>query len=133
MKVPEPDPRPPEVDMLAACQEQALASDTTNYTFEVPPGDGTANIRARLIYRRALRALVDDKGWTQTGNGDPLEDIAPPHYGHLMEIAQDAIPYSVGCQDPADGDMNGVDVFSIEQFAVVGRLSRLASAQSLVS
>ncbi|MBZ0268267.1 T9SS type A sorting domain-containing protein [bacterium] len=63
----------------------ALAADVTNYSFALPPLGGTIHARARLIYRRAFREFIDAKGWTTTGLGDPLEDIAPPTFGHLME------------------------------------------------
>lgn len=66
----------------------ALATDVTSYTFAAPDADATIEVRARLIYRRAWRALVDAKGWTENGHGEPLEDIAPPHFGHLMEEAE---------------------------------------------
>ncbi|MBZ0269253.1 hypothetical protein K8I85_13950, partial [bacterium] len=66
----------------------ALATDVTDYTFQIPPGEGTLHARARLIYRRAFRFLVDAKGWTQDGHGNPLEDVAAPYWGHLMEEAQ---------------------------------------------
>lgn len=62
-----------------------LATDTTDYTFDIPAGTDDIEIRARLIYRRAFRSVIDSKGWTTTGNGDPLADIQAPHYGHLME------------------------------------------------
>lgn len=39
---------------------------------------------ARLVYRRAWRDLVKKKEWVRDGHGNPLEDIAPPHFGHLM-------------------------------------------------
>jgi hypothetical protein len=65
----------------------ALAADSSRYTFAVPPGEGTYEVIARLIYRRAFRFLVDDKGWTQDGHGRPLEDLQPPNFGHLMEQA----------------------------------------------
>lgn len=54
----------------------ALDSDATRYSFAVPPGAGTLEVRARLIYRRAFRALVDAKGWTEDGHGQPLGDLA---------------------------------------------------------
>jgi hypothetical protein len=63
----------------------ALATDVSHYKFQVPPGGGTLHVRARLVYRRAFRALVDAKGWTLDGHGNPLEDVAPPWFGHLME------------------------------------------------
>jgi hypothetical protein len=63
----------------------ALATDESAYRFVVPPGSGELRVRARLIYRRAFRSFVDAKQWTTTGHGQPLEDIAAPYYGHLME------------------------------------------------
>ena len=65
-----------------------LAADVTDYRFAVPPAADEVSVRARLIYRRAYRQLVDEKGWTQDGHGRPLVDLASPHYGHLMEEAQ---------------------------------------------
>ncbi len=62
-----------------------LATDVTHYEFEAAGADETVTVRAWLVYRRAWRVLVDAKGWTQDGHGRPLEDIAPPHFGHLME------------------------------------------------
>ena len=39
-----------------------LATDTTNYTFSLPAGQ-TAQVHVRLVYRRALQALSEQKGW----------------------------------------------------------------------
>ena len=39
-----------------------LATDTTNYAFQLPAGQ-TARVRVRLLYRRALQALSEYKGW----------------------------------------------------------------------
>lgn len=69
----------------------ALATDSTSYTFTLPPLGGTIHVRARLIYRRSWRALVDAKGWAYDGHGNPLADVAPPHFGHLMEIAETTV------------------------------------------
>ncbi len=65
----------------------ALATDATSYSFQIPPGTaaGDVRVRARVIYRRAFRAFVDAKGWTEDGMGQPLKDLEAPHYGHLME------------------------------------------------
>jgi len=82
----------------------ALAQDDTSYTFAVPNGTGTVQVRARLIYRRAFRALVDAKGWTETGHGAPLEDLIGPDYGHLMEVATE----TCGDCDPPDSDADGI-------------------------
>jgi uncharacterized repeat protein (TIGR03806 family) len=71
----------------------ALGTDMTNYTFSIPGGSGTIHVRARLIYRRAFRFLVDAKSWTQDGHGNPLEDMTNPHYGHLMELATEDVSF----------------------------------------
>ena len=72
----------------------ALATDSTSYSFALPAGAGALQVRARLIYRRAFRALVDAKQWTEDGHGNPLEDLAAPHFGHLMEQAEATVAYS---------------------------------------
>ncbi len=94
----------------------ALATDISTYTFAVPSGGGTLRVRARLIYRRAFRFLVDAKQWTEDGHGNPLEDVQPPHFGHLMEEAERTI-LAVPCDgQPAgsscsDGNVcNGAEV-----------------------
>lgn len=79
----------------------ALGVDQTRYRFDVPAGTGEVQVRARLIYRRAFRFLVDAKQWTTDGHGNPLEDVQAPHYGHLMEevvlLAQDGGPGTSYC------------------------------------
>ncbi len=90
----------------------ALAIDTTAYTFEVPSGGGDLHVRARLIYRRAFRAFVDAKQWTEDGHGNPLEDVQAPHYGHLMETA-DAV---IGVQS---SDLNGDGVVDVSDILLL--------------
>lgn len=68
----------------------ALQTDVTRYRFRLQ-GEAPVQVKARVIYRRAWRSLVDAKKWTTTGQGDPLPDISPPHYGHLMAQAQVAV------------------------------------------
>ena len=63
----------------------AGATDATSYEFAVGATAGTLRVRARLVYRRAFRFLVDAKGWTTDGHGEPLEDVQAPYFGHLME------------------------------------------------
>ncbi len=85
----------------------AFATDTTRYRFAVPPDGGTITVRARLVYRRSFRALVDAKGWTTDGHGRPLADVTPPDFGHLMEEAARTVlapscagrPAGVSCAD----------------------------------
>lgn len=74
----------------------ALASDVTQYTFAAPDEGGSVLIRARLVYRRSWRALVDAKSWADDGHGNPLEDLAPPHFGHLMAQAETTLDAGSG-------------------------------------
>lgn len=71
-----------------------LATDSTSYSFLAPANGETVNVRARLIYRRAIRATLDTKGWTTTGLGEPLVDLQAPHFGFLMESAQTDVQVS---------------------------------------
>lgn len=41
----------------------ALASDVSNWGFTPPPAGGPVTVTARLIFRRAFRALQKQKGW----------------------------------------------------------------------
>jgi MYXO-CTERM domain-containing protein len=83
----------------------ALATDTTHYTFAIPAGASDIEIRARVIYRRSWRALVDGKDWHYDGHGNPLEDIAAPHFGHLMASAEKTL--SNGSPMPDGGVPDG--------------------------
>jgi cysteine-rich repeat protein len=74
----------------------AFDTDTTQYSFTLPAGGGLVHVRARLIYRRTFRVFLDAKGWTQDGHLNLLEDIAPPHFGYLMEIAQETVSLACG-------------------------------------
>jgi hypothetical protein len=78
-------------------------TDPTHYRFLIPGGGGEVRLRARLIYRRAFRALVDAKQWSSDGHGRPLEDIQPPHFGHLMELSEAVAALVRG---DADGDLD---------------------------
>jgi hypothetical protein len=52
------------------------ATDVTEVAFAVPPGAAvgdTVTIEARLMYRRAWRALAVTKGWQTTPQGGPIE------------------------------------------------------------
>jgi hypothetical protein len=69
----------------------ANSTDVTNYTFQLPSHQADIKVRARLIYRKAFRFLVDAKNWSEDGHGQPLADVTAPHYGHLMESAETSI------------------------------------------
>ncbi len=66
----------------------ALTEDVSTYAFQAPLGGGAVRVRARLIYRRSFRFLLDAKQWSVNGHGQPLEDVQPPNFGHLMESAE---------------------------------------------
>lgn len=86
----------------------ALETDSSSYSFALPTS-GDYGVRTRLIYRRAFRALVDAKGWTEDGHGNPLADVAAPDYGHLMESINESL--SVCLADlTGDGELNFFDV-----------------------
>ncbi len=74
-----------------------LQTDNTTYSFAAPAQGGNVEVRARVIYRRAWRSLVDAKGWTLEGHGEPLGDLAPPHFGHLMAQANGLVPVASYC------------------------------------
>ena len=41
----------------------AFGSDVTVYDFLIPEEGGQINVKVRLLFRRALRSLVDERGW----------------------------------------------------------------------
>jgi hypothetical protein len=91
--------------IVADTRIPAMAVDITKYRFVIPPGRPNVTVRARLVYRRAWRALVDAKQWTTNGHGSPLEDVAAPYFGHLMEErqwssarARPVSQFGVGCE-----------------------------------
>ena len=61
-------------------------SDEQVFVFGASPG--IADVRVRLLYRKAFRVFADMKGWTKDGLGDPLPDVLPPHYGKLVHEAK---------------------------------------------
>lgn len=86
----------------------ALATDSSTYTFALPTS-GEYGVRTRLIYRRAFRALVDAKQWTEDGHGNPLADVAAPDYGHLMESTNETLSVCIA-DFTGDGELNFFDV-----------------------
>ena len=90
----------------------AMGTDSTSYTFAMPAGGGRVNVRARLIYRRSFRFLVDAKQWTVDGHMNPLEDVAPPHFGHLKEISEAILVISTG-------DFDGNSVVNLVDYAAL--------------
>ncbi|MBO1319669.1 multiheme c-type cytochrome [Acanthopleuribacter pedis] len=87
------------------------------FAFEAGPSsdaDGPLSVDVRLIYRRAFFDLIQAKGWVETGLGDPLPDIAPPHFGTLMERAQETTSFC---------DLKGLDVTPGIQIADINLLT----------
>lgn len=64
-----------------------LATDTTQIRFDLTGSVSPITVDARLIYRRAPREVVADKGWQLDGLGQSLADIQGPDFGTLMENA----------------------------------------------
>jgi hypothetical protein len=67
------------IDAEAVLSDTGIPSgstDVSEYRFAIPPGlaqGAVAQVDARLLYRRAWRALAVTKGWTQTPGGMPVE------------------------------------------------------------
>jgi len=89
----------------------ALETDHSSYTFAVPE-TASVRVRARLIYRRAFRFLVDAKQWTSDGHGNPLADVLPPHFGHLMEHSDATLEV---CRADITGE-GALDFFDVQGF-----------------
>ncbi|WP_456375474.1 hypothetical protein [Thiolapillus sp.] len=70
----------------------ALSHDLSQYRYRVPTGVRQVQVRARLIYRRSFRFLLDAKGWQEDGHGQPLADVTAPYYGQLMEEQSQLVP-----------------------------------------
>lgn len=62
----------------------AGATDWSDYVFALPEAFTPVRVEARLVYRRAFRAMEDEKGWTLTGHGQPNPDLIGPDYGVVM-------------------------------------------------
>lgn len=70
----------------------ALEMDTSSYRFDLPEGAHAVDVRVRLIYRRAWRALIDEKSWTHDGHDVALADLIGPNFGVVM--AEESIAWS---------------------------------------
>lgn len=113
----------------------ALATDSTNYTFELPSGATPGQVRARLIYRRAPRPVVLEKGWTVGGQGDPLPDVTPPYYGHLMEeviVTPPAPPTDVVIAGELPSDVDSVSAL-VSALEANGRVVDVTTELTLAS
>ena len=66
-----------DISLVEDTRLAAFATDESTYTFAAPAG-GPVNVEARLLYRRALQELMDQKGWD-----DP--DIVMEH--ETLEVA----------------------------------------------
>jgi hypothetical protein len=105
------------VDQVFYTEAQAILSDTRiqpgqsyagSFVFDLgADGPRMIDTEVKLIYRRSYRPLLLAKGWTLTGHGEPLADIQPPHYGHLMEI--DTLAADI-CADKDLNNSTAVDI-----------------------
>jgi len=86
---------------------------TGTFSFALDGAD-EVDLAAELIYRRSFRHLVDAKQWTETGHGEPLADIQPPYFGHLMA---DALPQVDYCATRDVDDSGSVDLTDIRIIA----------------
>jgi hypothetical protein len=72
------------------------AIDTTAVEFALPPGvpaGAIVSVEAKLLYRRAFRALQVSKGWTTSAHGGPIEiEVANRHFQVVTEGSMFAIP-----------------------------------------
>lgn len=67
-------------------------TDWSEYAFTLPEGFDPVQVNARLVYRRAFRALEDEKGWATTGHGRPNPDLIGPDFGVVMGRAAEQVP-----------------------------------------
>jgi Cytochrome c554 and c-prime len=82
----------------------AGATDLTTLRFARPPAGSTVTVSARLLYRRAFRALAVTKGWTTTPSGGPIE----------IEVA--SAQRTLEAPAPAcAGDCNGDGVVTVDE------------------
>lgn len=99
--------------------------DATHYRFALPADGGPIEVEARVIYRRAFRAVVDAKGWTTDGHGQPLEDLQAPHFGHLMARATVAVDAPAddegGCGCASDRRPGATPALAVGVLAVLRR------------
>lgn len=52
------------VTIVADTRLAAFATDRSRYTFTLPSGTAAGEVTARLVFRRAYQALMEQKGWT---------------------------------------------------------------------
>ncbi|MCB9396382.1 MAG: hypothetical protein H6510_01080 [Acidobacteria bacterium] len=90
---------------------KAGESYQNQFRFQMPSQlAGGLQVDVKVLYRRSFRELLDQKGWTMTGHGEPLADIAAPDYGHVMA------EYTQSLNPCADRDLdnnslvNGLDL-----------------------
>ena len=64
-----------DAESLISTTIPAASTDSSSYRFTLPAGVNLADVDvdARLLYRRAFRALSVTKGWTLTPSGGPIE------------------------------------------------------------
>ena len=87
------------IDAESVAENSVIPSGTTDtsiYSFQIPSSVAVGTqitIEARLLYRRAFRALAVTKGWTQTPSGGPIEiEVAR---NNLSVVAAGTMPTGV--------------------------------------
>jgi nitrate/TMAO reductase-like tetraheme cytochrome c subunit len=85
------------IDAESTLENTVIPSGTTDnsvYSFQLPPDIAVGTpitVEARLLYRRAFRALAVTKGWTETPSGGPIE----------IEVARQSLSLAAAGSAPA--------------------------------
>ncbi len=94
------------IDAEEVWQESGIPSgstDTSEYRFVLPvdvSAGSTVQVSARLLYRRAWRALAVTKGWTQTPGGMPVEiEVDTQQRKVVLEAVSDVL-FADGFESP---------------------------------
>jgi hypothetical protein len=97
------------------------ATDLSVYRFALPPQQPEghlAQVDARLLYRRAWRALAVTKGWTQTPAGMPVEIEVQHRQAQLLLPGDNAPPVAIGSlEDRSDAEGDPVTIATAGHFA----------------
>ena len=77
------------------------ASHTSEYRFDIagqPPGS-EATVTAEVLWRRAFRKIVVNKGWTESARGGPIEIVAASRQASVA-VGGDALPVAIPALGP---------------------------------
>jgi len=119
--------------VLADTTIAAGTTDTTRVIFSLPADSrvgATIHVEARLLYRRAFRALAVAKGWTETPSGGPIEvEVSRSDRSWQLaaaDLAPTATPIPVNCTGDCDAS-GGVTVDEIVTGVAIALGSRSLS------